>query len=95
MPLSQLEHDTLAKAFATSKTLLADLQPKLASMAQIYDAEGGMKTTLTQDELDELPELSGLTKQQVDDGFYAMTTVILPGIVNGYAALAQLAARFL
>jgi len=95
MPMSQLEHDTLAKSFAVAKTLLNDLQPKLAGLAQIYDSEGGMQTTLTQEELDELPELSGLTVQQVTDGMYAMTTIILPGIVNGYAALAQLAARFL
>lgn len=95
MPVSQLERDTLAKSFAVSKQLLLDLQPKLASLAQIYDAAGGVKITLTQAELDELPELSGLTKQQVDDGLYAMTTVILPGILNGFAALSQLAARTL
>jgi len=95
MPISQLEHDTLAKAFAVAKTLLLDLQPKLAALAQIYDSEGGVNTTLTQADLDELPELSGLTTEQVEHGLYAMTTTILPGIVNGYAALAQLAARFL
>ena len=95
MPLSTLEHDTLAKAFATCKTLLNDVQPRLAQFAQIYDSEGGMKTTLTQEELDDVAALSGLTKTQVDQGFYALTTVILPGIANNYAVLAQLAARFL
>jgi hypothetical protein len=95
MPMSTLEHDVLAKAFAVSKTVLNDLQPKLASLQQLYDAEGGVGTTLTQAELDEVAELSGLTVQQVTDGLYVLTTIILPGIVQGYPALAQLAARFL
>lgn len=95
MPLSQLEHDTLAKSFAVCKTLLNDLQPKLSGLKEIYDSAGGVKETLTQAELDEVAALSGLTKQQVDDGLYALTTTILPAITNGYASLAQLAARFL
>lgn len=95
MPMSTLERDTLAKSFAVCKTILNDLQPKLALLAHIYDSAGGVKTTLTQAELDEVPELSGLTKTQVDDGMYALSTVILPGIEAGYSALSQLAARFL
>jgi len=95
MPMSQLERDTLAKSFAVAKQILNDIHPKLAGLKQIYDAEGGVKTTLTQAELDEVPELSGLTIQQVTDGLYVFTTVLLPGIENGYPAVAQLAARFL
>jgi hypothetical protein len=95
MPMSTLEKDTLAKAFAVCKTLLLDIQPKLAGLAQIYDSVGGVKETLTQAELDELAELSGLTKAQVDDGLYVLTTTLFPALVNGYPALAQLAARFL
>jgi hypothetical protein len=93
--MSTPEHDVLAKSFAVSKTVLNDLQPKLASLQQLYDAAGGVGTTLTQEELDEVAELSGLTVQQVTDGMYVLTTIILPGIVQGYPALAQLAARFL
>ena len=95
MPLNALERDTLAKSFAACKQILMDLQPKLESLAIIYDSTGGVKETLTQEELDEITELSGLTKQQVDDGFYALTAVILPGVQNSYPALAQMAARFL
>jgi hypothetical protein len=95
MPLSQLERDTLAKSFAVSKQLLLDIQPKLEGLAAIFDSAGGVKETLTQEELDEVTELSGLTKTQIDDGLYAMTAQILPGIQNGYNALAQLAARLL
>lgn len=95
MSMTQLERDTLAKAFAVSKTVLFDLQPKLAGLQQIFDSAGGVKETLTQADLDEVAELSGLTVQQVTDGLYPLTTIILPGIIQGYPSLAQLAARFL
>ena len=96
MPLSTLEHDFLAKLFAVSKTVLQDLQPRLAALNELYNAAGiGISNTLTQDELDALPELSGLTVQQVSDATYALTAVVLPGISNAYGPLAQTAARFL
>lgn len=95
MPISTLEKDTLGKAFAVAKTVLGDLHPKLQALQEMYDSAGGVKETLTQAELDELPELSGMTKTQVDDGLYVLTTLLLPAITNGYPALAQLAARYL
>jgi uncharacterized protein YoxC len=93
--MSTLEHDTLAKACAVAKQLLLDIQPKLAGLAQIFDSVGGVKETLTQAELDEVAALSGLTVDQVSDGLYVLTTLLLPAIQQGYPALAQLAARFL
>ena len=96
MALSSLERDFLSRLFAVSKTVLQDLQPKLASLNELYNAAGiGVSTTLDQAELDEVPELSGLTTQQVSDATYALTAVVLPGISNAYPALAQVAARFL
>jgi len=95
MPMSQLENDTLAKTFAVSKQLLLDLQPKLASLRELYDSAGGVKETLTQAELDEVPSLSGLTKTQIDDALYSMTSGILPAIEAGFSSLSQTAARML
>ena len=95
MAMTQLERDTLAKAFAVAKTLLQDLEPRLKGLDNIYNSAGGVKETLSQAELDAMPELSGLTKEALDDGIYAMTALVLPGIQGGYSALAQLAARFL
>lgn len=94
MPMSQLESDAIAKSCAVAKQLLFDLQPKLEGLRAIYDSEGGVKTTLTQEEMDENAALSGLTKQQLDDALFAMTGAILTGIENGYSAIAQIAARF-
>jgi hypothetical protein len=93
--MSQLERDTLSRLFATCKTVQADLGPKLSQLDNIYNSGGGVSETLTQDELDALPELSGLQKQVIDDGVYALTNGVLPALVNATAALSQLAARFL
>jgi hypothetical protein len=95
MPITALEKDTLARSFAVSKTLLNDLQPKLQGLNEIFNSEGGVKTTLEQADLDELAELSGLTVEQVSAGLNALTVVILPAISSNYPFIAQLAARFL
>lgn len=94
MPMSTLEYDTLQAAFAICKTVITDLQPRLQAMQQQYDSAGGVKSTLTQAELDEATALSGLTKIAVDDGLYVLTTVLLPGITQGYASLSALASRY-
>jgi hypothetical protein len=90
-----LESDTLAKLFALCKTMEFDVQPKLAQLDAIYNSAGGVKETLTQEELDEVPGLSGLQKQTVDDGVFALTSGVLTALVNASAALSQLAARTL
>ena len=93
MPLSQLENDTLAKAFAISKQILLDLHPKLANLNELYNSVGGVSSTLTQAELDELPTLSGLQKTTVDDALFAMAGLTTT-ITSAFAALNQMAARF-
>jgi len=93
MAMTTLEYDTLQAAFAVCKILLIDLNPRLNELQQIYDSVGGVKETLTQVEMDEIAALSGLTKQQVDDGLYTLTAVILPALTQNYPALSQLAAR--
>jgi hypothetical protein len=95
MPLSQLESDSLAKLFALCKTMEFDVQPKLAQLDAIYNSAGGVASTLTQAELDEVASLSGLQKQVIDDGVFALTSGVLTALVNANAALAQLAARTL
>jgi hypothetical protein len=91
--MSQLERDTVAKICAVSKQVLNDLQAKIAGINEIYNSAGGVATTLSQEKLDAEPALSGITKQQVDDAAYALSTGILGGITTGYTALAQTAAR--
>lgn len=96
MALSALEHDFLSKLFAVSKDVLQSLAPRLQALNELYNAAGiGISTTLDQADLDALPELSGLTTQQVSDATYALTAVVLPGITNAQPALTQTGARFL
>jgi hypothetical protein len=94
MAMTTLEMDTLTLACGVCKTILTDLQPRLAALQQQYDSGGGVKETLTQEDLDAAPTLSGLTKAQADDGLYALTAVLLPAIEASYPALSQLAARY-
>jgi hypothetical protein len=91
--LSTLEFDALNAGFAACKMIIATLQPQLAHLQQVYDSAGGVKDTLEQGDLDSMPVFSGLTKAQADDGFYALTTVLLPAITQSYGALSQMASR--
>ena len=38
MPMSKLEQDTLSKDMLVSKQVLLDIQPKLASLKELYDS---------------------------------------------------------
>lgn len=93
MSISQLEFDVLTNAFAVCKMAINDLQPRLEELRELYDSAGGVKETLTQEDLDGVATLSGLTKAQADDGLYALTAVLLPAVEASYTALAQMAAR--
>jgi len=93
MAMTNLEYDTLQRVFAICKSVLGDIEPKLSELQQIYDSAGGVKETLTQADLDSVISLSGLTKEQVDNGVYVLTAVLLPGITQGYSSLSQLSAR--
>jgi len=93
MSLSTLEYDTVNAIAAICKQVISELEPALRELQQIYDASGGVKETLTQEELDEVVAFSDLSKTTLDDAAYALTTVLLPAIGAGYASLAQVAAR--
>ena len=93
MAITQLEYDVLTSAFAVAKTAITDMQPRLEELRELYDSAGGVKETLTQEDLDGVATFSELTKAQADDGLYALTAVLLPALETSYKALAQMAAR--
>jgi hypothetical protein len=74
--------------------VLADLRPRLSSINELYNSAGGIKETLTQEELDEVTALSGLTKTTLDDTVFAFSAM-LAAIDAAQAAINQTAARFL
>ena len=93
MALSALEQNTISRAIQAAKYLVEQLKPILDELNVIYDADGGAKSTITQQGLDAVASFSGLTKAQLDDGFYVLTATLRGDLVNGYSQLAQLAGR--
>lgn len=94
MPMSQLETDFVAKLCALSKQVLADLLPRLANVNELYNSAGGIATTLTQAELDEVAALSGLTTTQVADTVFAFVAM-KSALDAAFPAISQVGARFL
>lgn len=93
MAITLLEQDTVSRGFTAAKKVLRDIHPLLHELNVIYDSAGGVKETLTQAELDSVSGFSGITKAQLDDGMYALTTTLKAAIDGAYAQLAELAAR--
>ncbi len=94
MALDALEATTIARATAAARKILEELKPILDGLNVIYDTETtGAKVTITQADLDSAPNLSGITKAQLDDGMYVLTATIRTAVANGYTQLAQLSAR--
>lgn len=93
MALTALESNTVSKGLAAAKYIIETLKPVLDELNIIYDSTGGAKTTITQGNLDLVPSFSNLTKTQLDDGMYVLTTTLKTDIASAYTQLAQLAAR--
>jgi len=93
MSLDKLALDTISKAMQASKLLLDQAMPLINQMDLIYNAAGGLKETITDADLAEVASFSGLTKQQLDDGVYALTSTLKTDLANDYNALTQLAVR--
>lgn len=93
MSLTALEQNTISRSINAAKYLVEVLKPVLDELNVIYDSSGGLKTTITQGNMDTVASFSGLTKGQLDDGMYALTATIRGDLVNAYTQLAQLAAR--
>lgn len=91
--MTALESNTISLSLQAAKKVLDELKPVIDRLNIIYDSEGGAKTTITQEDLDGVASFSGLTKTQLDDGMWILTSVLRTDIANGYSALAQLAAR--
>lgn len=92
MPITQLESNVVSRAIAAAR-LLVELKGDLDRLDVDYNGAVGVAASLTQADLDGVPSFSGLTTQNVADGFYALTSTVRTAIANAFAALEQLAAR--
>jgi len=93
MALTSLEKVTVQRGFAAARKLVDDVYPIIKELNVIYDSTGGAKTSITQANLDAETTFGAITKQQLDDGFFAMTSTMKAAIEAAYTQLAQLAAR--
>lgn len=93
MALTALEQDTISRGMQAARQLVDTVKPALEGLNVIYNGAGGVKETVTQEDLDSYAAYSGLTKSQLDDGMYAMTATLLADLTAAFAQLQQLAAR--
>lgn len=93
MALTPLELNTISRLAQLAKDFIERYKPLLNELNVIYDSVGGVKSTITQQNMDLVPALSGLTKQQLDDAAFVLTATIRTDLDNGISQLAQLAAR--
>jgi hypothetical protein len=91
--LTTVEANKIHEGAQAAQLVVDQLKPVLDRLNILYDSEGGLKTTITQENMDELPSLSGMTKQQLDAGMYALTGTLRTKIDEAYTALVELAAR--
>lgn len=90
--LNAHEQDTLINGSIAAKALI-DLYGIVKRLNEEYDSTGGVKSTVTQDNLDLMTTWSGVTKGQTEDGMYVITTVIKGAIESSYSQLVQFASR--
>lgn len=93
MALSVMAQNTIFAAASLSKQLNEQLEPLMARFNVLYNAVGGLKTTIVQADMDAVPALSGLTKAQLDNAMNDLTNTILTPLQAALADLAQLAGR--
>ena len=91
--MNALAQNTVSRGLTAAKKAIEELKPVLDELNILYDSQGGLKETMTQGDLDSVASFSALTKQQLDDGMYALTATLKGAIDNAYTALAQLACR--
>lgn len=91
--LTTLERATIRNAMRVSQKLLIEVKPYLDALNAIYDAPGGASSTITQENLDLVPEFSSLTKQQLDAAMNALTFTVRVDLNNAFVQLSQLSER--
>jgi hypothetical protein len=93
MSLSPMAQNVVSRSAQAAKYLVEQLKPLLDELDVLYNSAGGLKSTISQGDLDSIASFSGLTKQQLDDALYALTSTLKSDLSAAYTQLAQLASR--
>lgn len=93
MAITSVEKNVVARAIAVAKKIMVEVKPELDRLDTDYNGAVNVDGTLTQADLDEVREFSGLTTTEVADGMFALTSTVRTAITNAFAALETLAVR--
>lgn len=77
MALNTLDQNTVSRGLEVIKWLNKNIS-EIGDLNVLFDASGGLKSRYTQEDLDALPGLYGMTVQQFNDAMYVVTALILP-----------------
>lgn len=90
MAMNSMKQTAIIRAFRASRVVIGQLKPIIEELDVLYNtATTGIGATLTQADLDAVPSFSGITKQQVDDVFFALTATMKNAVATGYDAMAE------
>lgn len=93
MAMNTLQKNTVSDGAAVAKQLLTQIYPILQRLNVIYDAQGGVKSQLDDNALASEGIYSNLTKTELDDGMFVLTSTLRTAISDGLTQLEKIAAR--
>lgn len=93
MALTPMAITMIKDAAALALLIKQEIKPRLDMFNVQYDAQDALKSTIQQADLDEVIELSGLTKAELDDAMYVLTNGIKGVVDASTSQLSKLAAR--
>ena len=77
MALNSMDQDTISRGLK----IIAFLHENAATIQDLnvlYDAQGGLKSRITQEDLDAVGGFYGMTVAQLNDAMYVLTALIMP-----------------
>ena len=86
MALNAMDQDTVSRGLTLIK-MFHDQSGELNDLNVLFDADGGLKSRYTQQDLDTVASFYGMTTTQFDDAMYVLTGLILPILNNSRTQL--------
>ena len=93
MALNSYEVLTIQRLIQLSRMIVEQIEPGLDSLNEIYNSVGGIKDSIPAEDLGQDGLYGGMTKAQLDDAAYALTSVIKGAVDNVHAQLQLIAYR--
>jgi hypothetical protein len=91
--LTLSQQKVMTKGLALARLLTEQYAPLARELNVIWDASGGLASTITQADIDAVPAFQGLTVQNFVDAFEVVTGTVLNDVNNGLSQLAVVASQ--